>query len=299
VKPPRPGSGHPGALGRGLASLIPDTVRHASAPGGPSLLRVPLDAIVPNPEQPRANLVREELESLAVSIRENGLLQPVLVSEDPSRPGRFVLVAGERRWRAAGLAGLVEIPVLLTERARDPKDHLLFALVENLQRSDLGPVDEARGYRRLQEAFGFTQEEIASRVGKDRTTVTNSLRLLKLPQVAIEALREGGITTGHAKVLLSLHDPARIPTLVRAIEQKALSVRALERLVALANASGTTHPVVASGQGRYRPVEELLGHSLGTRVTIRTRSDGGGRIVISYGSKEELTALVERLRGQD
>jgi ParB family chromosome partitioning protein len=279
-----------GGLGRGLSSLIPERAVHETASGVPLLLRVPLDRIARNPEQPREHFDDAELDELAESIRSCGLLQPLLVREGE---GEYRLVAGERRWRAAGRAGLTEVPVLVTERAELEEEALLLALVENLQRSDLNPVEESQGFARLVNEFGFTQQQVAERVGRDRTTITNALRLLRLPPRALEALRAGQISTGHGKALLALSEPEHLPELLAAIVDQGLSVRATERRVALLN--GSAAPKRRPAPSRYASAEELLTRQLGAEVEIRAKPKGGGRIVIRYSSEEELIQLVDRI----
>ncbi len=282
--------GRPSGLGRGLSSIIPDRAVHATAGGGPVLLRVPLDRVRRSSEQPREIFDDAELDGLAASIRELGLLQPLLVRE---LEGDYVLIAGERRWRACGRAGLTEVPVLVTDRAEQDQDALLMALVENLQRADLNPVEEALGFQRLTEIYGLTQEQVAQRVGRNRTTVTNALRLLRLPPRALEALRDGLITTGHGKALLSLREPEHLPGLLQAIVEQGISVRATERRVAQLNDGGSLPR--KSPAPRYLDAEQLLTRQLGAEVSIKAKARGGGNIVIRYGSEEELTQLVDRL----
>ena len=289
-RPARRSSG----LGRGLSSLIPDRAVHETAGGGPVLLQVPIDRIVSNNEQPRDSFDDAELDQLADSIRSCGLLQPLLVREVA---GEYRLVAGERRWRAAGRAGLTEVPVLVTDRADGDVDALLLALVENLQRSDLDPVEEALGFSRLIETYGLTQEQVAQRVGRDRTTITNALRLLRLPPRALEALRAKLISVGHGKALLALHAPEQLPELLAAIVDQGLSVRATERRVAASNGHATK-PKRAE-VSRYASAEELLTRQLGAAVQIKNRPRGGGRIVITYSSEEELVHLVDRIGVED
>jgi ParB family chromosome partitioning protein len=258
------------------------------------LLRVPLDRVSRNPEQPREDFHEAELEGLADSIRAHGLLQPLLVRD---LGGEYRIVAGERRWRAAGRAGLLEVPVLVTDQADREQDALLLALVENLQRSDLNPVEEALGFQRLVETYGLTQDQVARRVGRDRTTVTNALRLLRLPPRALEALRGGLISTGHGKALLALHDPAQLPELLLAIIEQGMSVRATERRVSALN--GAPPRKRQAPEPRYASAEDLLTRQLGAQVEIKARPRGGGRIVIRYSCEEELTQLVDRLGGED
>ncbi len=283
--PPKRGGG----LGRGLSSLIPDRALHETAAGGPVLLRVPIDRITRNREQPRDHFDDALLQELSDSIREHGLLQPLLVREEA---GAYVLVAGERRWRACGRAGLTEVPVLVTDAADRDADSLLLALVENLQRSDLNPVEEALGFQRLVESYGLTQQQVAEKVGRDRSTVTNALRLLRLPPRALEALRAGAISVGHGKALLALHAPEHLPGLLAAIVEQGLSVRATERQVAQLNAG--PKPARAP-RSAYPEVEQLLTRQLGAEVVVKAGGRGRGRIVIRYSSEEELVQLVDRI----
>ncbi len=288
------GRGRRAGLGRGLATLIPERALHSTASGGPVLLRLPLDAIRRNPEQPRERFDEGELQALADSIRQHGLLSPVLVREQGQR---YILVAGERRWRAVGLAGLTEIPALICEGAASASDQLLLSLVENLLRQDLDPVEEALALQRLTDEHGFTQEQVAKGIGRDRSTVTNALRLLRLPPAALDALRHGLISVGHGKALLSLRAARKLPSLLEEIQRLGLSVRATERRVAALN--DAKRPGQATAPSPYAPAEDLLSRSLGSQVRITSRKQGGGRIIIQYGSEEELIGLVERMRGRE
>ena len=283
-----------GGLGRGLASLIPDSALDVdNLPATRAALRVvPLDEIRPNPEQPREHFDREELEGLAESIRVHGVLSPLVVRRDE---GRYVLIAGERRFRAAGLAGLHEVPVVVRE-ADDALAQLELALVENLQRTDLDPVEEGRGYQRLIDDFGHTQAEVAKRVGKNRSTVANAVRLLKLPDYAQQALREGRITTGHARALLPLDD-ADCRRLLAKIIAQGLSVRHTERLVN--DLTRTTTMRAKKREERKKTLDyatRLLRDSLRTSVEIKPLKKGGGRIVIDYADAEDLERLIHQLR---
>lgn len=275
-------------LGRGLSALIPDDFLD-TAPGASreALCRVPLDQVRPNPEQPRTRFSAESLEALAESMRTHGIITPLLVQR--GERGGYVLVAGERRLRAAGLAGLEEVPVIVREDLTT-REHLELALVENLQREDLDPIETARAYQRLVDEFGLTQDEVARRVGKDRATVANAIRLLKLPDFALAALREGRITAGHGRALLACRDEATMRQALARVETEGLSVRATERLVASMQAPRPKR--------RASPVHErlstALSRRLGTRVQVRDRG-GRGRIVIEYHSQEDLDRLVERL----
>lgn len=285
----------PARLGRGLASLIPDSALGGTEEAARASLRhVPLDEIVPNPEQPRHVFDALELEGLADSIREHGVLSPLVVRR---AEGRYVLIAGERRLRASALAGLSEVPVVVRD-APTPRDQLELALVENLQRSDLDPVETARGYARLAKEFGLTQDEIAGRVGKDRATVANAIRLLKLPDFALDALKDGQISAGHARALLPLADaPDDLRRTLAKVIAARLPVRATERLV---HQLATTPKAVrnATRERRDRTFDyatRLLTEALQTKVEIKAKRRGGS-IVVAYSDAEELERLIQRLR---
>jgi ParB family chromosome partitioning protein len=278
----------PTGLGRGLSSLIP--TRPAEASGAHE---IPLSRIAPNPYQPRRHVDEQELSDLASSIREHGVLQPVIVTQ--SLEG-YVLVAGERRVRAARLAGLERIPAVVRQLA--DRDQLELAIVENVQRADLDPIEEAHAYRQLVDEFGLTQEEVAIRVGRARATVTNTLRLLELDPDVQAAIIDGRISEGHARALASLAREQQA-TVLRTIVEQALSVRQTEELVRRlreprANEAGN-RPKDRQDPDLER-VEEDLRRSLGTKVSL-SRSRKGGRIVIEYYSDEELGRLYERLTG--
>lgn len=284
-------------LGRGLASLIPDAALDGTGDAAArkhGLRWVPLDEIRPNPEQPRQVFDRAELDGLVASIKTHGVLTPLVVRRGE---GHYVLIAGERRLRAAGRAGLSEVPVVLRE-APEAAEQLELALVENLQRSDLEPLEAALGYRRLVEAHGLTQAEVARRVGKRRTTITNALRLLKLPEIGLAALREGRIDAGHARALLPLADREReLGRLIARIEADGLSVRAVEAAVARRVEGPGSKPKSNKNNKALNYATEVLVKSLHTSVAIRPLKKGGGRIVIDYADREELDRLVEQLRG--
>lgn len=282
-------------LGRGLASLIPDDALTGDGGRAPErdLRTVPLDEIVPNPHQPRAVFSTEELQSLADSIRAYGILNPLVVRR---HEGRYVLIAGERRLRASALAGLTEVPVLLREAA-EPSLQLELALVENLQREDLDPIEAARGFQRLIEEFGHTQDQVAQRVGKDRATVANAVRLLKLPDFVLQSVREGKVSAGHARALLPLVDPEEIRRVLARVIAQELPVRATERLVASMVRVQPT--LTADRKQRERTFDyatKLLEDALHTSVAIQPRKSGGGRIVIDYADAEHLERLISTLR---
>lgn len=284
-------------LGRGLASLIPDSALagEGGTPEASALRVVPLDEVRPNPEQPRQVFDGAELEALAASIRAHGVLSPLVVRR---HEGRYVLIAGERRLRAAALAGLEEVPVLVRE-ADQPSEQLELALVENLQRADLDPVEAARGFERLIQEYGYTQEEVAQRVGRDRSTVANAIRLLKLPDFVLQSLRDGRITAGHARALLPLEDIDELRQVLARVIAQQLSVRATERLVAQLAQVQTVRQ--AERRNRQRTLEyatRLLEEALHTSVQIRPLKKGGGRIVIDYADSEDLERLIGKLREQ-
>jgi ParB family chromosome partitioning protein len=276
------------ALGKGLSALIP-TSRPENA--GPGLRTVALDLLDANKRQPRQRFDDAGLEELSKSIRRTGILQPVLVTREG---GRFRIVAGERRVRAARLAGLSEVPVIVREGVTD-RDQLLLALIENLQRRDLTALEEAEAFRHLKDDFGLTQEDVAERVGKDRATVANALRLLKLAVPVREALENGEITAGHARALLALPSAADQEQLAREVVRRGLSVRATEAR-ALAMQAGKKKKKVRGVDADTRDAELRLGRALGTRVEIR-RKRRGGEVRISFFSEEELIGLFERLSG--
>jgi ParB family chromosome partitioning protein len=276
------------ALGRGLSALIP-TSRESEPRAG--LLTVPLDQLDANPRQPRRRFDEAGLEELSQSIRKTGILQPILVTRSGDR---FRVLAGERRARAARAAGLREIPVIVREGLAD-RDHLLFALVENVQRRDLTPLEEAEAYKHLREEFGLTQEEIAERVGKDRATVANALRLLKLPAEIRSALEEGTLTAGHARALLPIGSAADQEKLAREFVRRGLSVRAAESRVAAVLKGGPRK----RRENRHvdadtHDAELRLSRALGTKVEIHRRRRGGDLRLYFY-SEGELIGLFERL----
>lgn len=283
-------------LGRGLASLIPDSALDGTDTSPKAVLRtVPIDEISPNPEQPRHVFAEEDLASLADSIRQHGILNPLVVRR---AEGRYILIAGERRFRAAARAGLSEVPVVVRE-AVSAREQLELALVENLQRADLDPIEAARGYARLAEDFKLTQEEIATKVGKDRATVANAIRLLKLPQYVLDALRENRISAGHARALLPLADaPDDMRRALAKVLSSRLNVRATESLVAeLTSAPKRLRDAVRERRDRtFEVATKMLRESLHTDVAIKPLKKGGGSIVIAYSNAEELERLIQRMR---
>lgn len=296
----------PGRLGKGLSALLGD---EALRPGrdDPGLQSLRRTAIVANPYQPRREFQEEELAELAESIRENGLLQPLVVRPDPEASSQYQLVAGERRFRAITRLGWARVPAVV--RDVDDQALLVLALVENIQREELGPLEEAEGYRTLVEQFDLTQGEVAEMVGKNRSTVANLLRLLKLPPSVRRLLEEGALSMGHARALLSLEHPGRITQLARKAAAEGWSVREVEARTRKEspsqdeNSGGMDPSPRASGSGRRDPAVEALEQALegwlGTRVSLKAGSDGSGRIQIPFRSQEDFARIYELITGED
>jgi ParB family transcriptional regulator, chromosome partitioning protein len=277
-------------LGRGLDVLIP--AGDAEAEG---LLQVPVDAIQPNPHQPRTRLSESSLAELAASIREHGVIQPLVVTR--SAEGTYQLITGERRWRAARLAGLTKVPALIKEAA--PQEMLELALVENIQRADLNPLEEALAYRHLVEEFGLSQGEVAQRVGKSRPAINNLMRLLSASAEVQQALLDGGITEGHGRALLGLDSEGAQAEALAVVLQKELSVRETEALVRrMRLREEAPPPSAAVADPQIRALEERFCEALGTRVRLR-HGKNKGRVVIYYYSDEEFHALYQRLTGEE
>lgn len=280
------------ALGKGLSALLPDPEPGATPAAERSILEVGIDTLEPNPVQPRTHFDPAALEELAASIRESGLVQPILVR--PIAGGRHQIIAGERRWRAAKQVGLTAVPVMVRDV---PDDRLLeMALVENIQRQELSPLEEAQAYQKLLEALRLTQEELAKKLGKDRSTVANSVRLLRLPAEIQALVNERRLDAGHARPLLALERADDQLSLAREAAQKGLSAREVERRVALLRAASA--PKSEAGGARKdantRAAEEQLRAALGTRVEIRRRGKGGA-LQITYANEAELNRLFEWL----
>ena len=278
------------ALGRGLSALIPDS----PAPAPPSAdrsLDVDSDLLRPNKFQPRTQMDDDRIEDLARSIRANGIIQPIVVRKVEHG---YEIIAGERRWRAAQRAGLLKVPVVVRDI---PEDRLLaVALIENIQREDLNPIEEALAYRRLADEFNLTQDQIADAVGKDRSSVANHVRLLRLPQEVRANVASNALSMGHARALLSLTDEAAQLELARDIIRRNLSVRETEALVKKA-ASPSVEKPEKKPDVHTRAAEDKLRLALGTRVHIN-RKGKGGRIEIDFVSEDELHRLYERLVGE-
>lgn len=279
------------ALGRGLSALIPAVAGSPQEPQG--LQTVEIDRLQPNRRQPRRRFDEEGLAELAESIKTSGILQPVLVTRDGEH---LRILAGERRVRAARLAGLSRVPVVIREKLAD-RDNLLLALVENVHRQDLSPLEEAEAYRSLKDEFGMTQDEVADRVGKNRTTVANTIRLLRLPQSVRDSLEQGLLSAGHARALLSLTSAEDQEALASEVFRAELSVRELEaRVKQLVGEAGkrTKKKTAKSPDADTRDAELRLQRTLGTKVEIK-RKKRGGEVRISFYSEEELIGLFERL----
>jgi ParB family chromosome partitioning protein len=275
-------------LGKGLEALIP--VTQALAAG---LTQVPVSAITPNPMQPRTALDPDALAELAASIREHGLIQPLIVTQQG--PERFQLIAGERRWQAARLAGLPTVPVIVKEAT--PQQTLELALVENIQRADLNPLEEASAFRQLVEEFGLTQDQVAERVGKSRVAVTNTLRLLRLPAEVKQALADGTIHEGHARALLALPTPEAQLAALKVVVYKALSVRQTEELVRRLLAEPLPKKQERPANPETEALEEEFREALGTKVSLSRSRKGQGRLVIHFYSEEELQAIYDVIVG--
>lgn len=275
------------ALGRGIEALLGDSGQ-SSAPS-----ELSIDAISPNPDQPRSHFNHDELAELAKSITNHGILQPLIVERDGDR---YRIIAGERRFRAARLAGLSRVPAVI--RSTVGVQHLELALIENLQRSDLNPIEEARGYRRLMELDNQTQDQVAQRVGKSRVSVTNALRLLNLPEIMIASLEQGDITAGHGRALLALSDLTSQKRLFERIVTEKLSVRAAEAAVHDdTRVSGKTSSLTPSNptiDPDLIAIEQQLMEALGTKVNVRGNIRRG-RIAVDYYSPDDLERICERI----
>jgi len=296
------------ALGRGLAALIPGAPAPvsslavgASAPSpragtGDGTRTVAIEDVHPSTAQPRKTFDGERLEELAASIRTQGIIQPLIVRTRPD--GGYELIAGERRWRAAQRAGLHEVPAVIRDVA--PTQAFEMALVENLQREDLNPIEEAAGYERLVAEFGYTQEKLADRVGKERSTVANALRLLRLPDSVRTLVAQGRLSMGHARALLGLESPAAMERLARRTVAQDLSVRKVEEAVRrerTGGGGGGVNPGAAAVRpsANARDLGMRLSRALGTRVDVNEAAPGRGQVAIHFHSLDQLDALIERI----
>ena len=276
------------ALGRGLSALIPDAPAPAATTREATPQELDIDLLTPNPRQPRTYIEEHHLEELAQSIRTHGVLQPVLVRRVD---GRYEIVAGERRWRAAQRAGLLKVPVVVREVADD--DLLQVALIENIQRENLNAIEEAQAYRRLSDELNLSQEDIATAVGKDRATIANYIRLLRLPAEVRNDLASGSLTMGHARALLGLAEEAAQRRIAREVVSRGLSVRETEALIRR-ETTVAVPPPPRKIDPNTRAAEEQLKLALGTRARI-VRRGAAGRIEIDFASEDELQRLYELL----
>jgi ParB family chromosome partitioning protein len=274
-------------LGRGLSALIPDA---PTAPEPGALRSVPVEALEPGPFQPRGGMDKTSIDELAASIREHGILQPILVREKPGTPGQYQIIGGERRWRAAQLAQLHEVPVVI--RDLGDREAMAAGLVENLQRADLNAMEEAEGYRRLLEEFGLTQENLGNAVGKSRSHVANTMRLLGLPSPVRDLVRNGILSAGHARALIGSPDPGRLAAMV---VSRGLNVRQTEALAA-AKARPDAPRQPAARDPETAALERDLSDRLGLKVSIR-HAGKGGEVTIRYADLDQLDGVIRLLNG--
>lgn len=280
-------------LGRGISALIPTPEVESKIASDESVLSVPISDILPNPRQPRSEFKEEDLIELTDSILAHGIIQPLILTIDDESK-KYFLIAGERRLRAAERAGLQMVPAIV--RTASDQERLELALIENVQRADLSPLETAEAYRSLEENFSLTHEEIAKRVGKNRSSVTNTLRLLKLPELVLKALRSGAISEGHARALLGCATEQAQLTALQSILTQSLNVRQTEALVRKLNGEKENDdPNKKSNRvtPETRSIEEALMQSIGTRVTLHPGKNGG-TIHIHYYSNDELSDLIDR-----
>ncbi len=287
-----------GGLGKGLDSLIPSGVNTKQLNKGitaekdakDSVVMVKLSKVEPNREQPRKNFDEDGLNELSESIKQYGIIQPLIVQE---KNGYYEIIAGERRWRAAKIAGLKEVPVII--RSLSDQEVMEISLIENIQREDLNPIEEALAYKRLLEEFHLKQEEVAKRVSKSRTTITNSMRLLKLTEEVQKMVVDGKLTTGHARCLIPIENPDIQKQAAEQIAEHNLSVREAEKLVKqiLAPKKGKiTAPADISREALYENIADQMKQILGTKVEIRQKDANKGKIEIEYYSQDELDRLL-------
>ena len=288
-------------LGKGLDALIPGGFQSTSvepAPLGNSLsgfIEVPIEKIIPNPRQPRSHFDPEQLSELADSIKEHGIIQPLLVSKDGPED-HYTLIAGERRWQASKLAGITHVPVIIRQTTDQQK--LELALIENIQRADLNAIEEANAYRHLSEDFSLSHEGIAARVGKSRVAVTNTLRLLNLPEFVQDSLLKREITEGHARALLGLSNPKAIEAALRSVIQKKMTVRQTEELVNMLKGIEPPKKVAPTQSADTEAIAEYLRENINQKVNIKIGKQSNGSMTIYFGSEEEFQHLMVRLTGQ-
>jgi len=272
-------------LGRGLDALIPKESVEAGSPEGPGFVVAGVQEIKPNRTQPRKDFDDESITELAASIKEKGIIQPLVVR---NTPGGYEIIAGERRWRAAQRAGLTKVPIIVKEAS--DREVLELALIENLQREDLNPIEEAMAYSQLIQDFGLTHEDVSGRIGKERSTITNQLRLLRLTEEAKRALVDGEISAGHARALLSIESEDRSVQVLNAIIKQKLSVRMTESLIRKLSQEKKSLPEPEEGDLYLKRIEDELKRNLNTQVRIVNKK-GKGKIEIEYYSQDELDRL--------
>ena len=276
-------------LGRGLSALLGDAVEEPDTAARHQPHTLPIEQLRPSRFQPRRNFSEPDIEALADSIREQGILQPILVRRHPDAPGSYEIVAGERRWRAAQMARLHEVPVIVKDLGDESV--LEIALVENIQRQDLGPLEEAEGYRRLIDEFSHTQEELAKAVGRSRSHIANTIRLLNLPARVKSLLDAGALSAGHARALLNAADPEGLASLV---VKRGLNVRQTEKLAQDGKTRAPKRKTPAAKDPDTIALEHDLSTMLGLTVSIDFHGEGG-RLIINYGTLEQLDDLLGRL----
>jgi ParB family transcriptional regulator, chromosome partitioning protein len=279
-------------LGRGLAALIgDDTSEEAIVQDARSLRHVPVELLHPNPHNPRKHFAEEDLESLAKSLKDKGLLQPLVVR--PRADGSFEIVAGERRWRASQMAGIHELPVLI--RDLDDRETLEIALIENIQRSDLNALEEARAYRQLMDQYNYTQQQLADSIGKSRSHIANTMRLLSLPEAIQLQIENGKLTAGHARSLVATEYPAEMAD---QIIKLGLTVREAEELARKNSAAPEVKSYAAEKDADTRALEKTLTEALGLNTMIKHKGTGGGSVLISYKSLDQLDDVIRKLTAQ-
>ena len=292
-------------LGKGLDIMLPDKIGTANAKEagtnkkpeiGKDIIFVKIGKIEPNKDQPRKNFDEDALQELADSIKQYGIVEPLIVQD---RKTYYEIIAGERRWRAAKLAGLKEVPVIV--RNYTEQEIVEISLIENIQREDLNPIEEAQAYKRLLTEFNLKQDEVAERVSKSRTAVTNSMRLLKLCDEVQQMIIDDMITTGHARALISIDDPEQQYTIAQKVFDEKLSVRDVEKLVKNLNKPEKVkkEPVTDKAlEAVYQDLEEKLKQSLGTKVSIASRGDGAGKLEIEFYTHDDLEKITDLLTGR-
>jgi len=280
------------ALGRGLGALLRE--EEILEAGSPGYFLCPLDRLRPNPRQPRQSIDEQDLSDLAASIKEKGVLQPLVVRKADEQDGAYEIIAGERRFRAAQMAGLATVPVVIKDVS--PEEVLELALIENIQRKDLTPIEEALAYKRLLEEYGITQQELSKRVGKDRSTIANSLRLLKLPSDIQEDIAQGHISMGHARALLMLEGVKEAMYSLRdRIKREGLSVRQAEAMARALLEKGPSEPRIPKKEDpNIKRLSDELTFEIGFRVKVVPKKRGG-KVEIYYGDLDELDRIVELL----